>query len=171
MKPKANPNLEFTSLNQEEVISQLRKQKGLTIVELDRSEPKVSSLWKGHYYVSSRWRSEAWSRFQGRIRPPPASAPVSCCGGGNQQLIAMSRRARSWQKISKNKRRVVRFVKSSTLKMTTIAKLMDRFCKSLMQITALRCYRNLRSNMLWIILMMFLVLWLRIHSSTADYAR
>jgi hypothetical protein len=54
MKPKANPNVEFASLNQEEIISQLRKQKGLTLVELDRSEPKVSSLWKGHYYVSSR---------------------------------------------------------------------------------------------------------------------
>jgi len=54
MKPKANPNMEFASLNQEEIISQLRKQKDLTLVALDRSEPKVSSLWKGHYYVSSR---------------------------------------------------------------------------------------------------------------------
>lgn len=54
MKLKANPALEFTSLNQKEIVSQLRKQTGLPLVALDRSEPKVSSLWKGHYYVSSR---------------------------------------------------------------------------------------------------------------------
>ncbi len=54
MKPKANPNMEFTRLSQEEIISQLRKQRGLTLVAPDSSEPKVSSLWKDHYYVSSR---------------------------------------------------------------------------------------------------------------------
>ncbi len=54
MKLKANPALEFTSLNQKEIVSQLRKQTGLPLVAPDRSEPKVSSLWKGHYYVSSR---------------------------------------------------------------------------------------------------------------------
>ena len=54
MKPKANPGMEFTGLNQEEIIPQLHKQEGLSLVRLDRPEPKVSSLWKGHYYVSSR---------------------------------------------------------------------------------------------------------------------
>ena len=58
IKLKANPALEFASLNQEEIISQLRKQQGLrdeiTFVAPGRSEPKVSSLWKDHYYVSSR---------------------------------------------------------------------------------------------------------------------
>jgi hypothetical protein len=51
---KENPAMEFASLNREEIISQLRQQKGSSLVAPDRSEPKVSSLWKGHYYVSSR---------------------------------------------------------------------------------------------------------------------
>ncbi len=53
-KLMAKPALEFASLTQEEIISQLRKQKGLSPVGPGRSEPKVSSLWKDHYYVSSR---------------------------------------------------------------------------------------------------------------------
>ena len=58
LKPEANPALEFGLLNRQEIISQLRRQKGLsdqiTRIVPDRPEPKVSSRWKGRYYVSSR---------------------------------------------------------------------------------------------------------------------
>lgn len=54
VKTSVNPAMEFASLNQEEITSLLRNQKDLSLVAVGRSEPKVSSLWKGHYYVSSR---------------------------------------------------------------------------------------------------------------------
>ena len=54
VKTAVNPALEFASLTQEELISLPRNQRELSFVGLDRSEQKVSSLWKGHYYVSSR---------------------------------------------------------------------------------------------------------------------
>jgi hypothetical protein len=58
LKPKENPALEFSLLNQEQIITQLSKLKGLsdeiTRVVEGHSEPKVSSRWNGHDYVSSR---------------------------------------------------------------------------------------------------------------------
>jgi hypothetical protein len=54
VKTNVNSAMEFASLNREEIISLLRSQKDLFLVAGGRSEPKVSSLWKGHYYVSSR---------------------------------------------------------------------------------------------------------------------
>ena len=55
---KANSALEFSLLNEEEIISLLRKQEGLqdkiTLAAPEPSKAAVSSFWKGHYYVSSR---------------------------------------------------------------------------------------------------------------------
>ena len=55
---KANSALEFSRLDEKEVIALLRKQKGLqgesTLAAPELSKAVVSSFWKGHYYVSSR---------------------------------------------------------------------------------------------------------------------
>ncbi|MGA9772230.1 MAG: hypothetical protein WBV94_24575 [Blastocatellia bacterium] len=58
LKPRANPALEFSQLNQEEIVTQLRKQARLSneIVRVIEGspEPKVSNRWEGRFYVSSR---------------------------------------------------------------------------------------------------------------------